>query len=82
MKKLLLSAIAAVFLATGTMQAKTIKRSSEYPQLQGTWHCVLPLSEGQRWQRSVDIELRKYGVHDNEYRIRGLEQGQRDTPPW
>ena len=71
MKKLLLSAIAAVFLATGTMQAKTIKRSSEYPQLQGTWHCVLPLSEGQRWQRSVDIELRKYGVHDNEYRIRG-----------
>ena len=43
---------------------------------------MLPLSEGQRWQGSVDIELRKYGVHDNEYRIRGLEQGQRDTPPW
>ena len=58
----------ALFMST---RPKTIKRSSEYPQLQGTWHCVLPLSEGQRWQRSVDIELRKYGVHDNEYRIRG-----------
>ena len=71
MKKLLLTSIAALFLATGTMQAKTIKGSSDYPQLQGTWHCELPLAEGQRWQRSVDIELRKYAVHDNEYRIRG-----------
>jgi hypothetical protein len=61
MKKTLLTSIAALFLATGTMQAKTIKGSSDYPQLQGTWHCELPPAEGQR----------KYAVHDNEYRIRG-----------
>jgi len=32
MKKLLLTGIAVLLLATGTMQAKTIKGSSDYPQ--------------------------------------------------
>jgi hypothetical protein len=31
-KKLLLTGITTLFLATGTMQAKTIKGSSDYPR--------------------------------------------------
>jgi hypothetical protein len=43
----------------------------EQSELQGAWHCELPLAQGQLYRRSVDIELRKYAVHDNAYIIRG-----------
>jgi Bacterial SH3 domain len=43
----------------------------EQSEPQGAWHCELPRAPGQLYARSVDIELRKYAVHDNEYSIRG-----------
>ena len=44
--------------------------SPEYPQTQGAWHCVIP-GTATRHDETVDIELRKYAVHDNAYVIRG-----------
>jgi hypothetical protein len=42
----------------------------EYPSLLGAWHCVIP-GTPTRHDETVDIELRKFAVHDNAYVIRG-----------
>jgi len=69
MKRVLLTVIAALFLATGTAHAQTAEKEPE-GDLQGAWHCVIP-GTPVRHDETVVIELRKYAVHDNAYVIRG-----------
>ena len=66
--KLLLTGIAVLFLATGTAHADS--PLIEESDLIGAWHCVIP-GTATRHDETVDIELRKYAVHDNAYVIRG-----------
>ena len=95
MKRVLLTVIAALFLATGTAHAQTAEEDAcaiaymghrpenkaDYErclarlkepegELQGAWHCVIP-GTPTRHDETMDIELRKYAVHDNAYVIRG-----------
>jgi hypothetical protein len=61
MKKLLLTGIAALFVATGTTHA-------EEGWSVGTWDCPGVSVDGAR------IELRKYAVHVYEFKIEGRFQ--------
>ena len=72
MTRLFLFAIAALFLATGTAHADS--PLIEESDLIGAWHCEVPTTDTRYGGGPIpiDIELRKYAVHDNAYLIRGM----------
>ena len=64
MKKILLTGIAVLFLATGTAHAEEEWKG----QLLGAWSWPALIGE------DADIKLHKYAVHDNGIEIRGRIQ--------
>src|SRR5262249_40672059 len=72
MKKAFITGIAALFLATGAAHAGSPLIEESY--LIGAWHCEVPTTDTRYGGGPIpiDIELRKYAVHDNAFLIRGM----------